>query len=361
MNDNSIPLNDEAAHRPESQTNATAADPGESDDAQQPVEASVAAFLDFLEGLGPFPTLNDLSESDHREADQLFTAMAAARGIDPDGSTPSVEQLLAGTELESLLEKSEREQQSVSRGSAPGNFGGGSGLGEGDGIGHHGTRRSSAVDRQTERTKRIETALNDADPRVAISSRAQHKLAGPAVSLSYLDLRAVFIAVGGTEPPAAGEFRRQAEAMFAADDGLSHIGLVADDSPDLLTQVVSCSDLGPILLTPSDLMEMTFPPVLPAPDALRRMLELAAPIWEPFVFEPGLHEPLQLQTVVARATQQTLASETSRPYRGEKGRAYKSFVNAESAFGELLIALAVPGTSERDVSAALERVMREAA
>ncbi len=39
------------------------------------------------------------------------------------------------------------------------------------------------------------------------------------------------------------------------------------------------------LATPSDNLQLPWPPVLPLPLALRAMLELAAPIWEPFIFD----------------------------------------------------------------------------
>ncbi|MDQ3354246.1 MAG: hypothetical protein M3507_07185, partial [Actinomycetota bacterium] len=68
-----------------------------------PVEAALAAFLDQLEGDGPEPSLEGLTPAQTTEAQQLFEAARAGRGIDSRLSPPSLAALLAGTEFEGLL------------------------------------------------------------------------------------------------------------------------------------------------------------------------------------------------------------------------------------------------------------------
>jgi len=359
MNDHPTPLNDDEPHPPATEIGATrAGGPTDTADVHDLVDAAVAAYLDFLEGVGPCPTLEDLPDADRREAEQLLAVMTAGRGVDPRASTPSVEELLAGTELESLLTPAGPGRSGS--GSSAGSSGRGSFARDTHGDRSSATRHSHALDRHIARAERIKTALHATDRRVAVMV-APHRLAGPAVTATYLDLSAVFFAVDGVEPPTAGEFRRRIESMFNADADLDYVGVVADDSLDLLTQMVSCSDLGPTLVTPSDHVEVTWPPVLPLPDAFRRMLELAAPIWEPFVFDASLREPLQLQAVAGRAAQQIVTGESARPYHGDKGRAYKSFAGADGAFREMIVALGAHAATEHDVAEALDRVLREAA
>jgi len=355
MNDYPTPVNDDEPHPPTIEIGATrAVDPADAGDVSDPIDSAVAAYLDFLEGVGPRPTLDDLSDADRHEAEQLLAVMIAGRGVDPRASTPSVEELLAGTELESLLSPAR------SGGSNAGSGGGGDSARDTHGDHSSATRRSHALDRHIARAERIKTALTATDRRVAVML-APHRLAGPAVTATYLDLSAVFIAVAGVEPPTEDEFRHRIESMFTADVDLDYVGIVADGSLDLLTQMVSCSDLGPTLVAPSDHVELTWPPVLPLPDAFRRMLELAAPIWEPFVFDVSLREPLQLQAIAGRAAQQIITHESARPYHGDKGRAYKSFANAGVVFREMIVALGAHPATEPEVAEALNRALREAA
>src|SRR5688572_5282500 len=72
-------------------------------DQDDPVDAVVLAFLDYLEGLAPRPTLDHLTEADHERAALHLDGLVAARAIDPHASRPSVAALLADTPLAGLL------------------------------------------------------------------------------------------------------------------------------------------------------------------------------------------------------------------------------------------------------------------
>jgi hypothetical protein len=317
---------------------ARAADP-----ATDPAEGAVASFLDFLEGLAPRPALDDLADDDRRRAVAMINSLLTGRGIELDASTPSVEALLAGTDLEPLLESS----------TGAGSTGGGSQaplplpvLG---------------IDRERARAERIEAAVRGADRRV--QARAEpHRLLGPAVAVVYLDLRAVFYPVSGSSLMVTDDVRDVLSHVLSDDTDLDYVGMVACDSSDLLTQLVSASDLGRSSVTPSDDWQLAWFSQLPLPLALRAMLELAAPAWEPFTFDASISEPLRLADIAADATRRVLAREVSRPYRGDKGRAYKSFDGSAATFTSLTVRLAAPdGMSDEAIADELDRIARDAA
>jgi hypothetical protein len=188
-----------------------------------------------------------------------------------------------------------------------------------------------------------------------------HRLLGPAVTVMYLDLRVVFFPVDAPSPVITERTRGILSRVLDDDTDLDYLGVVADDSPDLLTQVLSASDLDLPAVTPSDDLQLPWPPVLPLPLALRSVLELAAPSWEPFVFDNGRREPLQIADVACDCARRVLAREVSRPYHGDKGRAYKSFIGSEGIFTDLIVRLAVAETSDAAASDALDRIARDAA
>lgn len=311
-----------------------------------PVDAVVSAYLDFLEGHGQPPVLDGLTGDDRRQAEALIDAMRAGRGIDPHTSTPSIEELLAGTKLESALAVLSAVPPD-SNITAPSDTAAG-------------LRWSDVADRGRARAELIENLLRGADPRVAIRIEP-HPLVGPAVTVSYLDLRAVFFPVEHDEPMVTDETRTLVGRMFDTDTDLEHVGVVAAGSDTLLTQVLSCSDLGSTLITPSDRLELPWPPVLPLSQALRRLLEVSAPVWEPFAFDSGPREPLDLTRVAAQSARRVVAEEVGRRYRGEKSRAYKSFAGTEAIFADLIVKLGSGTTEEQDIEKALDRIAREAA
>jgi hypothetical protein len=309
------------------------------DAAADPAEAAVASFLDFIEGLAARPALDDLADDDRRRAITMINSILTGRGIELDASTPSVEALLAGTDLEPLLESSAGAEGSE----APLPL------------------SALAIDRQRARAERIETAVRGADRRVQVSAEP-HRLLGPAVAVVYLDLRAVFWPVSGSSPMITDDVRDILSHVLSDDADLDYVGMVACDSSDLLTQLVTASDLGRSSVTPSDDRQLAWPPQLPLPLALRAMLELAAPAWEPFTFDASISEPLRLADIAADATRRVLAREVSRPYRGDKGTAYKSFADSAATFTSLTVRLAASGgMSDEAIAGELDRLAQDAA
>jgi len=336
MNDRDYPGKEAACHGDDH------IEPADTD----PVEAAVTSYLDFLEGLAERPDLGMLTDEDRRRATEMINSLLAGRGIQLDGSTPSVEALLAGTELESLLASA----NSVSSDH-------GQGGGDREAVA---ARAARPIDRERARVERIENTLRGADSRVLVRPEP-HRLLGPAVTVAYLDLRVVFFPVDSPSPVITERTRGILSHVLGDDTDLDYVGVVADDSPDLLTQVLSASDLGLPVVTPSDDLQLPWPPMLPLPLALRSVLELAAPSWDPFVFDTRRREPLQIADVACDAARRVLAREVSRPYRGDKARAYKSFTGSETIFTDLIVRLAAGETSDAAVSDALDRIARDAA
>src|SRR5262245_35880868 len=76
---------------------------GHMGDHDDPVDAVILAFLDYLEGVAPRPTLHHLAEHDRVRAEAFLDGLTAARGIDPRAQRPSVDSLLADTPLAGLM------------------------------------------------------------------------------------------------------------------------------------------------------------------------------------------------------------------------------------------------------------------
>lgn len=67
------------------------------------VDAVISAYLDFLDGTGSEPSLEQLTPDERALAQDFMDSLKAGRGIDPYQSRPSLNSLLAGTEFESWL------------------------------------------------------------------------------------------------------------------------------------------------------------------------------------------------------------------------------------------------------------------
>jgi hypothetical protein len=330
----------EAARQDENGT-----EPAEAD----PVEIVVASYLDYLEGISERPALDQLTADDRRRAVAVINSMLTGRGIQVGSSTPSVEALLAGTELESLLAPAPapRDRSRVA------SQGGSAGREAPSGP------AGQQLDRKRARVEQIAATLRRADSRVAVRTEP-HKLLGPAVTATYLDLQVVFVAIDAPTPSITQDARSVLRRVLNDDTNLDCVGVVAD-STDQLTQLVSASDLGPATVTPSDGLPLPCPPVLPLPLALAAMLELTAPVWEPFTAGTGAQEPMQLADIAAEITHRVLARESSRPYRGDKGQAYKSFAGTETTFTRLIMRLATPGTTNAAMADAVDQIALDAA
>lgn len=318
--------------------------------ATDPVEAVVASYLDYLEGTGERPPLDHLAADDRDSAIALINSMLTGRGIQLDGSTPSVEALLAGTELESLLATPDP---------ARGHHGHGDRQGSGSDREEAAEHTGQQLNRKRARVEQIAAALHRADNRVMVRAEP-HRLLGPAVTATYLDLQVVFVPVDEPTPEIGKDTRSILRRVLNDDTNLDCVGLVAD-SADQLTQLVAAPDLGPATATPSDGAHLHFQPVLPLPLALGAMLERAAPTWEPFTADASAQEPMQLAGIAAEAARRALARECTRPYHGDKGRAYKSFADAEATFTSLVLRLATPGTTGAAMADAIDRIALDAA
>src|SRR5882672_10761544 len=68
-----------------------------------PVDAVILSFLDYLEGIAARPTLDHLAAADRVRAVAYLDGLATARGLDRYTSRPGIESLLADTPLAPLL------------------------------------------------------------------------------------------------------------------------------------------------------------------------------------------------------------------------------------------------------------------
>lgn len=69
-----------------------------------PVDTVIAAYHDYLENGGTEPSLDHLDEDQRREAAELIDLMKDVRGVDFYRSAPSLDTVLAGTDLEHKIE-----------------------------------------------------------------------------------------------------------------------------------------------------------------------------------------------------------------------------------------------------------------
>jgi hypothetical protein len=315
------------------------------DPVMTPVERAVGAYLDFLEGLGPRPVFDGLADDERADAVAVINTVLAGQGNDLESSAPPFEELLLGTEFETALRAAQAATISVRHDpSAAATVG-----------------ARSAVDRQRARMERIASALKGIDERVVIGIQPDD-MVGSAVAVSYLDLRAIFFPVDAEEPIITTDIRADVQMLFT-DADLAYVGVVAEGSAELLTQLLSPSDLEEaVVVAPSNELTVPWLPVLTAAQALRRMLETAAPTWVPYCLDIDLHEPLDLAAVAARISRTVLEAETSRAYRGEKKAAYQALSGSTETFARLVQELSGPPAADDErANAAVESVVREAA
>lgn len=72
----------------------------DNDELDDPVERAVNSYLDYLEGLGPRPTFDDLVDDDRRRAVAVINIVLAGQGNELDRIAPTLEELLDGTEFQ---------------------------------------------------------------------------------------------------------------------------------------------------------------------------------------------------------------------------------------------------------------------
>jgi hypothetical protein len=286
-----------------------------------PVDAVMLAFLDYLEGtMSARPTLDHLTEDDRRRAEELMASLEAGRGIDPHASRPSVEALLAGTGLAGLLPLS---PASAARAADPANV---------------------------------------RDVLAGVDARAWADIgSGGTVVYGYLDLRARFVLVNTDTPVAYDEARALAERLFDGDADTTRVGIVAARSYELVTQVLTAADVGCTVTAPRGEPHTQWTPPLPLAMAARQMLEQCAPEWEPADFDRALSEPLDVAAIAAEIAGRIIGREAARPYRGDKARAYRALTGNEAVFAALVVAVAEHGTGAVDLEGEITRMTRAAA
>ena len=318
---------------------------GQDEPMMTPVERAVGAYLDFLEGVGPRPSFDGLAGDDLADAVAVINTVLAGQGNDLESSTPPFEALLMGTEFEAALRAARAPTISVNQ----------------DPSAADTTDGRSGVDRQRARMERIAVALADVDDRVVIRIEPDD-VVGSAVAVSYLDLRAIFFPVEAEEPIITTDIRADAHMLFA-DADLDYVGVVSDGSRELLTQLLTPSDLeAVVVVAPSNELTVPWLPVLAAPQALRRMLETAAPTWEPYRLDIDLHEPLDIVALAARVSRTVIEAEASRAYRGDKKAAYQALSGSIETFARLVQELSqAREVDDERANAAVESIVREAA
>jgi hypothetical protein len=281
-----------------------------------PVDTVILAFLDYLEGVAPRPSLDHLDPADRVRAAAHLDGLAIARGLDPYTSRPPIEALLAQTPLAPLLPA---------------------------------LRPAEPADLRT-----LWTVLTDVD------SRARAEIDGASVVFSYLDLRTRFVLVPAATPAVTDEVRATVRRLFDADPDTSRVGVVAAASGELLTQLLAVDEIGDTITTPRGEPHLRWDPVLPLAMAARRMLEQSAPEWPGFDFDDARIEALDVAGIAAEIARRLIGHEAARPYRGDKRRAYQALIGQEQAFADLVARVAEPGT-ELDLDAETARIMRAAA
>lgn len=287
-----------------------------------PVDAVLEAFLGHLEGTGPRPSLDHLTDDDRRRAEALMEVMEAGRGIDPRASRPSIEALLAGTQLAGLL---------PAGGTLPG-----------------------VADLAT-----IRDVLTRVDDRAQVAIDAAGT--GGTVVYCYLDFRARFLVVDSDTPTITGGAESMVAALFDQDGDATRVGVVAGRSEELLTMMLTADDVGNTVTTPRG--EPHVPMELPLPLALaaRRMIEQSAPEWESFDFDQALVRQPDVQAIAADAAARVIGREAARPYRGDKARAYRALAGQENLFAGLAAKVSAHGAQTLDFGAETDRMTRTAA
>jgi hypothetical protein len=288
-----------------------------------PVDAAVLAFVAYLEGDARRLALDHLTDEDRRLAEALMESLVAGRGIDPHASRPSLETLLAGTQVAELLP----------------------------------AMNSAIVDAADPTT--AQQVLRDADRRahVDIDFGSPDRA---TVVYSYLDFRARFLLVQATEPTVTEEVVDLVRALFDYDPDTVRVGVVAARNRELETRVLSADEVGHTITTPHGEPHTRLEPPLPLALAARRILEQNAPEWGSFGFDQS-SDPIDVTSVATEAAERAIEREAARPYKAEKARAYRALVGRQSLFAALAARVFAPGTDSLDLNVETERITQAAA
>lgn len=191
----------------------------------------------------------------------------------------------------------------------------------------------------------IAERLIDLDPALSVTI-GDHVLGGAALPrrqlvASYLDLRVwVFVLLEPEAVPARldAAIRTASELLRSAADTSAVAVVVADT--DLSTRLIDPSDLNPSVSVPSGRLLQAGVAVtaMPLELAFRAFLERMIPRWDPYDFDAGRYEPIELEAIVRPITCAAIeAVNRTRAKIDEKKAAYRSIKGAEL---EEIIALA---------------------
>jgi hypothetical protein len=255
------------------------------------VDDVLAAFSDHLEHGSPRPALDSLNPHDRRLAEDLMRLMETSQGIDPSASAPSLEALLADTEFA-------------------------------DGL------PVAAPTPEAPVLQRMRDLLTDVDSRADV-----HVDDEGFVSFGYLDLLARFHPLETDDPSLPGNALR---ALFDADAYVDLVALVATQTGELLTRVVSRYDVDPTISTAATRPAQLAPPVLPLVLAARAILELSAPEWGEFGLDRVARDLVDVADLELDIATRVVAEEAKRRYQGDKAVAYRGLVGHEHRLVELL-------------------------
>lgn len=285
-----------------------------------PVDAVILAYLDYLEGLAPEPTLDHLEPDERARASAYLDGLALARGLGSTAARPPIEVLLAGTPMAEVVAAAPKPS------------------GEADLAG-------------------LQAALAAVDPRTRVTVEESGE---PNVLLRYLDLRARFVLVPGRAPAVTEAVRSLVARLFADDPDTSRVGVVAAGSDELATQLLAADEIGTTITTPRGEPHVRWDRPLPLRLAARRMLEQSAPEWPAFDFDSARIEALDVTSLAAEIARRVIAREAGRSYQGDKRRAYQALVGQENLFAGLVARVTEPGR-ELDLDDETARIARVAA
>jgi len=277
------------------------------------IDDILAAFADHLEHGTPRPALDRLNPHDRRLAEDLMPLLETGRRIDPSASAPSLEALLADTEFADVLPLA-----------AP--------------------RPEAQV------LHRMRDLLTRVDSRADV-----HVDDEGFVSFGYLDLLARFHPLETDDPSLPDTALR---AVFDADAYVDLVALVATQTGELLTRVVSRYDVDPTISTAVARPAPLAPVVLPLGLAARAILEQSAPEWGEFGVDRVARDLVDVADLELDIATRVVAEEAKRRYQGDKAVAYRGLVGHEHRLVELITAATRQGEPV-DFAAEVDHLVRQ--
>jgi len=260
-----------------------------------PVDAAVAAYITYLENGGPEPSLDHLTDEERKEALELISLMKDARGVDFYRSPPSLDAVLAGSELEHRVEPPATLGLSI------------------DAI---------RIDVVSSLGSASEPILDAAAQTEGIRSDAIFRFAALRVRIQFRDDVSTIADLGRIDPrtaagPIFGRFPETAAVVVViGDDDRSSVALDPYDTEELIG-------------TPDG---ETYPPritrpILPLYDTLRRLVDELAPDLSVDGADND-HEPVDLAKIIEAAcanAQASVLTEGSRARTDAKKETWSTF------------------------------------